>query len=191
MDLDTFINLVLLFLFFMGTILIKRVQKKKRKKAAKPVPAPKKKGKTKIRIPFFSRIRDQLQEAVKEMQHQAEQARKQQEEKEKTLWDELAEEGSGPTRPATAKPLETATGTKEDHLFKETYKPEKWEPERAFEQVPQPKAISPARASGRVPGPKIGGAETVQPAPLPVSRPPLQQAVIWAEILGKPVSMKG
>lgn len=175
MDQETLINIVLVFFFLIITSLVRglkaRQQKKKlknKKQAAKPSV-----------FPFFQKIRDQIQESLRELEKQARQQKQQSqpetEPSDPGFWDELSEEevNSGESETAVSK-IETVDA--------DVY---------SREEVPARKQTS---------EPQVQNQETkTRPAQEPVPpptlhpygrRPSLRQAVVWAEIIGKPVALR-
>jgi hypothetical protein len=170
MDLETLINIVLVFLFLLVTTLVRglkakqKLQKKKVKKqrqAAKPSV-----------FPFFRKIRDQIQESLKDLERQAREQRQQQKPKlepepsDSTFWDELSDEEE-----TQEEPERTNTWDQTEDPVQKT----------APEIQVQDREIKTVSSSKDVPPP------TIHPYG---RRPSLRQAVVWAEIIGKPVALR-
>jgi DNA-directed RNA polymerase len=178
MDQETLINLVLVFFFLIITTLVRglkaRQQKKKltkKKQTAKPA-----------MFSFFHKIRDQIQESLQELEKQARQQRQQQQQQpetessDPTFWDELSEdemiqeERQIPSAQETEKKRAATRNQTRDPI-------QKIAPERPV----QGREIKTPHSSDEVPPP------TLHPYG---RRPSLRQAVVWAEIIGKPVALR-
>ena len=196
MDFGDFITLVL-FLVFIGAPLLKR------KKVQKPGES-KQSGSS-----VLGKIREALREAVREMEAQAEQARK----KEKTgqskhprqlngtplgqageksvnqtFWDEIDDRKDFDLYPEDpdVQVLEQIGPVNEKTLFGSTKK----EPRRKAAKIPETR-------SSKVLARNACGHEATQarcprsgPRRLPARARGLRKAVIWSEILGKPVALR-
>ena len=176
MDKETLINLVLVFLFLIITTLVRGLKARQRKKVM-----PKKKQTAKPPgFSFFRKIRDQIQESLQELEKQARQQRQQQppetESADPTFWDELSEdemiqeERQMPSARETEKAKAATRNPTRDPI-------QKMAPERPI----QDREIKTPRSSEEVPPP------TLHPYG---RRPSLRQAVVWAEIIGKPVALR-
>jgi hypothetical protein len=168
MDLETLINIVLVFLFLLITTLVRVLKSKTKKK-----PGIQKKQSRNPLFSFFQKIRDQIQESLQELERQA----RQQQTRQQTdnddaddpgFWDELAEENLPEQKSST--PME------QDTISSQT--PAKGIPRQ------QPDTIAASEKATRkqaVPPP------TIHPYG---RRPSLRQAVVWSEIIGKPVALR-
>jgi len=121
---------------------------------------------------FFQKIKDQIQQSLQELEKQARQEKaRQQKEKQGsdvTFWDELADEGmiQEEETPLDAEPARTSVDTRQEEL-------------------------SQKQSDIRTPGKKGARQEVPPPTIHPYGRrPSLRQAVIWAEIIGKPVALR-
>ena len=175
MELETLINLFLLFIFFVGSAIVRRIQERKKRLAAAPKPA--KKKKSLIRIPFLDKIREQLRQAAEELERQAKLAKQEQEGKlDQTVWDDLAE-------------AEPDQADQAPWMVTQDYAPEQYDPEFDFEEKPKPEE-APVMAAVKEKEPlevRVPETEPGRPAQVHTR---LQQAVIWSEILAKPVSLR-
>lgn len=166
MDFDSIISFLLIILFFITPAVLKRLKKKT------PASAPA--GKVK-NLSLFEKLGEQIRQYAENLEQDAAKG-KQPRETQENIWDQLAGE--------------------ED--FQDTYEES---PEEAFAPVAQPRVS----AADRVMPVK----EKVGPAPTPKKhvfvQPPsltsvfgqpkfsanqLQQAVIWSEILSKPIALR-
>lgn len=176
MDLETLINIVLVFFFLLITTLVRglkaRQQKKKVKKQKQPAkPSP---------FSFFQKIRDQIQESLQELERQARQQRQQKdtepEASDTTFWDELSEDEE------SREEREKSSDQETEHAYTR-------DRDRADDPIQQ-KAID-AQVEDR----KIRTPPSPKEVPPPMihpygRRPSLRQAVVWAEIIGKPVALR-
>ncbi len=167
MDLDSLINLLVLFMFLVLPAILKRRQAKGKKADSKPGPgAKKKKGQL---FSLLGKLWDQIRAHIKELERQARLA---EQKSGKNVWEDLEDS-----------PLEGEAAS--DDLFREeSFEPAEEEP-KPFVR-PDPGPLPPP--TPRVPRPEPG----VAPLPGPGSRRSsrLRRAVIWSEILGKPVALK-
>jgi hypothetical protein len=168
MDLETLINIVLVFLFLLITTLVRGLKAKQRQQKKK-VKKQRQSAKSSV-FPFFQKIRDQIQESLKELERQAREQRQQHkpepEPSDTTFWDELSDEEETPEEPEY-----TYTRDQTEDPVQKTV------PEI---QV-QDREIKTVSSSVDVPPP------TIHPYG---RRPSLRQAVVWAEIIGKPVALR-
>ena len=174
MDLETLINIVLVFLFLLITTLVRglkaRQQKKVLKKKKKPAKA--------SPFNFFHKIRDQIQSSLEELERQARQQKKKKEPEpsDPSFWEELSEgemiqeEREMPSAVEAEQTPAYARDQTDDPI-------QKMAPD--FEV--QDREIKTPRSSEEVPPP------TLHPYG---RRPSLRQAVVWAEIIGKPVALR-
>ncbi len=168
MDLETLINIVLVFFFLLITILVRVLKSKTKKK-----PGIQKKQSRNPLFSFFQKIRDQIQESLQELERQARQQQTRQQTDnddadDPSFWDELAEEGLTDQEPSS--PME------QDTISSET----------VAKSIPrkQPDTIAASEKASQkqeVPPP------TIHPYG---RRPSLRQAVVWSEIIGKPVALR-
>lgn len=175
MDQETLINLVLVFFFLIITTLVRGLKARQQKKVLK-----KKKQVDKPSVfSFFHKIRDQIQESLQELEKQARQQQQKQKSETKSsdpnFWDELTEEGlNREEAEASASKMETVDADvysrDEDSARKKTS-----EPQVQKREIKTPPAREP------LPRP------TIHPYG---RRPSLRQAVVWGEILGKPVALR-
>ncbi len=176
MDQETLINLVLVFIFLIVTTLVKGLKARQQKKVLK-----KKKQAVKPSVfSFFQKIRDQIQASLQEQERQARQQRLQKEPEpepsDPTFWDELSEdeviqeEREVPSAPETEKSRASTRNQTKDPIQK-----------MAPEFQVQDREIKTPPSSEEVPPP------TLHPYG---RRPSLRQAVVWAEIIGKPVALR-
>ncbi|MDA3788638.1 MAG: hypothetical protein PF503_09115 [Desulfobacula sp.] len=169
MDFDSIISFLLIILFFAFPALLKRFNKRKKNTA---ISNPAEKAR---KLSLFEKLGDQIRQYAENLEQEAAKG-KQPRETQENIWDQLAGE--------------------ED--FQDTYEAS---PEEAFVPVVQP----PVSAADLVMPVK----EKVRPAPTPekqvfVQQPSLttifgqpkfssnqlQQAVIWSEILSKPIALR-
>lgn len=174
MDLETLINIILLFFFLLITTLFRglkaRQQKKKMKKKKQP-------AKSSV-FSFFQKIRDQIQESLEELERQARQQRQRQtpdpEPSDTPFWDELSEEEE------IQEDLEKPLPREKEHAYTldRTGDPIQ---DMAMDIQVQDREIKTPASPKEVPPP------TIHPYG---RRPSLRQAVVWAEIIGKPVALR-
>ncbi len=199
MDFGDFITLILFLVFFLSPFL----KIKKTKKAQKP-------GESKQSgFSVLGKIREALKEAAREMEAQVEQARKKElsgqnkrtrepkrspfdqageESINQTFWDEIDDRTDSDFYPDGAKVqvLEQIEPVNEKPLFISTKK----EPHRKAAKIPETRHSKPATRKSfkhdamQTPCPRSG------PRRLPARARGLRKAVIWSEILGKPVALK-
>jgi hypothetical protein len=165
MDLDTLMNVVLIAIFVIITMVIQAVKSMQKKK---PGTAPEKASK-KSWFPLLQKFKDQLREYAEELERQARQARQQQEPPDETFWNELTEQELEDDEAAAA---------------------------AADSRPPEPRRPYPEETREK------RGKKTEPVTPMPESvgvwktpswvreHPDLRQAVVWAEIIGKPVALK-
>jgi hypothetical protein len=168
MDQETLINIVLVFLFLLITTLVRVFKSKTKKK-----PGIQKKQSRNPLFSFFQKIRDQIQESLQELEKQArqQQARQQtdnDDEADPSFWDELAEEGMTEQKPSVLMEQDTISSAT---VAKGSSRQ-------------QPDTIAASKKASQK-----------QEVPAPVihpygRRPSLRQAVIWSEIIGKPVALR-
>jgi len=169
MDFDSIISFLLIILFFAFPTLLKRFNKKKKNTA---IPNPAEKAK---KLSLFEKLGDQIREYAQTLEQEAAKG-KQPRETQENIWDQLAEE--------------------ED--FQDIHGDS---PEEEFSPVAEPPVFTadrviPAKEKER-PAPKSEKQVFVQPPSLTsvfgqpkFSVNQLQQAVIWSEILAKPIALR-
>lgn len=177
MDIDTLITYLVLFFAFVLPSVLKRKGKGK-KRAAK---------KTKKRtIKIFGRIGDAIREFLRELEKQALEARKKQQEGEPSAWDQLddraAEDWTTPDRD-----MEDPGDREPEPVHGPVPEARRDGADHSFASAREVRLPLPGDAAG-TPASREAGAETVVRAALPAHS--LQQAVIWSEILGKPKALK-
>ncbi|MCF8136956.1 MAG: hypothetical protein K9K63_06565 [Desulfotignum sp.] len=176
MDQETLINLVLVFFFLIITTLVRGLKARQKKKLTKK----KQTAKPSV-FSFFHKIKDQIQESLQELEKQARQQRQQHqpetESSDPTFWDELAEdEMMQEERQMTpASETEKARASTRDR----TKDPIQ---EMALENQVHDQKIKTPRSPKEVPPPALQHPYG--------RRPSLRQAVVWAEIIGKPVALR-
>ena len=165
MDSDTLINLVLIIFFLIIAMVIQAVKAMQKKK---PGTAPEKESK-RTWLPLIQKLKDQFQAYIEDLERQARQAKQQQEAPDTTFWDELAEED-----------LEEAEDASDaDDLKPPGPQRPSWQdlrekrPEKKGPVTPMPKSVGSWKNPAWV-----------------RQHPDLRQAVVWAEIIGKPVALK-
>ena len=169
MELETLINIGLVLLFLLITTISRSLKAAKQKKAGAKKKAPAKP----MMFSFFHKIKDQIQQSLQELEKKARQEQaKQKKEKQgsdATFWDELADERLilEEETPFDGKTAGAAVETREE----------------ALSQEKQPGILTSEKKAAKkeVPPP------TIHPYG---RRPSLRQAVIWAEIIGKPAALR-
>lgn len=205
MELDTLITYVLLFLFFVLPSILKRKKKKPAKAETQPENLKKKKS-------FgFGKIGEAIQEFVKELERQALEAKKAAREAElkeagspESVWDQLDDrkkrareernQGWGDVRDGMPESFTAAAGAEDrDAEFPDLYvDPElkAYDPDHPFAAAEKK---SEARPRQTIASPRTRP-EYLTPSPRSISPAlpahSLQQAVVWSEILGKPVALR-
>jgi hypothetical protein len=117
---------------------------------------------------LLQKLKDQVQEYVEDLERQARQAKQQQEPSDPTFWDELTEEELVDDEDAAAaysRSSEVRPSSREETRWKRR---EKTEP-----VTPMPESVGVWKTPSWV-----------------REHPDLRQAVVWAEIIGKPVALK-
>ena len=174
MDLETLINIILLFLFLLITTLVRGLKSRQQKKKVK---TQKQSAKPAV-FSFFQKIRDQIQESLQELERQAREKRGQQkpepEPSDTTFWDELSDE---------------------EEIRDELEKPREREPEYAYTRDQTEDPIQKMAPEVQVQDREIQTPSSPKEVPPPTihpygRRPSLRQAVVWAEIIGKPVALR-
>ncbi|HSL62201.1 MAG TPA: hypothetical protein VK885_10460 [Desulfotignum sp.] len=165
MDIDTLINLVMIIFFLIIAMVIQAVKAMQKKKPGK---APEK-GSQRTWFPLIQKLKDQFQAYIEHLERQARQAKQQQEAPDPTFWDELTEED--------LEEAEDASGA-DDSKQHDPVQPS-WQEIRDKRRgktdvvTPMPKAVGSWKTPAWV-----------------RQHPDLRQAVVWAEIIGKPVALK-
>ncbi|MFN2436479.1 MAG: hypothetical protein ABR513_05265 [Desulfotignum sp.] len=174
MDLETLINIILIFLFLLITILVRGLKSRKQKKKVK---TQKQSAKPSV-FSFFQKIRDQIQGSLQELERQAREKRGQQkpepEPSDSTFWDELSDEEEIQDK------LEKPRERKPEYAYTRDQTEDPTQKMAPEVQV-QDREIKTPSSSKEVPPP------TIHPYG---RRPSLRQAVVWAEIIGKPVALR-
>ena len=213
MDLDNLVTLIMLFLFFVLPSIMKRKVKKQKNKTGAAAPKISKKKKKGFSI--FGKVNDAIREFVRELEKQALEAKKRQAEQQEpltrdgqtkqaepvqtrpssgTVWDDL-DDRKKELQEDWAFTLEEDLSTEDDAVLPEPV--QKKTPVSRFHDPDHP-FLRPEKTPGRrtkqaheTPAPVQGSPESEFPrvhAGLPAHS--LQKAVIWSEILGKPVSLR-
>lgn len=164
MEFNDIVTLILFLLFFILPSVVRGLGKKRKKPFA-----PKKK---KRKLSLFGKVGEAVQEFIRELEKQAMEAKRQQAEKDGTFWDEMGEEEmeiavpEAPPAPAPVEKKVTQPYVSSDSARKKTAAP--------------PTVPTIARTEGAdLPGLKGRQGRTA-----------LQNAVVWAEILGKPIALR-
>jgi hypothetical protein len=166
MDFDSIISIFLIFIFFVLPALLKRFQAKKRP-GTKTIPAKKKAS-------LFERMGEQIQEFVKNLEEQAK-AEKGTEGKKDGIWERLAEDEKSD---AGSLKIETPVYEKRTTI--------------GYQDSAPKKMISPVQTGFKKkekgpagkPGPYCPETYALN------SRRKLRQAVVWSEILAKPLALR-
>ena len=196
MDFGDFITLILFLVFIVSPFL-------KRKKAQKP-------GESKqSRFSVLGKIREALKEAAREMEAQAEQARKKgapgrrkhprernespfgqagEESVNQTFWDEIddREDVDFYSEDKDAQVLEPIESVNEEPLWVSTKK----EPHRKAAKIPETRVSKPLTPTSFRHDAMQASCPRYGPRRLPARARGLRKAVVWSEILGKPVALK-
>lgn len=169
MELETLINIGLVFLFLLITTIARSLKTSKKKKAR----VQKKQPAGLSVFSFFHKIKDQIQQSLQELEKQArrEQAKQQKENQgsDATFWDELADEGLilDEETPPDTEPARASVETREEDRSQKKPADIRTSGKRALkEEVPPP---------------------TIHPYGRRLS---LRQAVIWSEIIGRPAALR-
>lgn len=178
MDFDTFINLIILFLFLALPSLLKRRKTKKAKQGQAAEKSREKKKRTGL-FSLFGKISARLQQFREELERQAQ---LQQQRSGKSVWDDLAEplpeeprqDQDLPEPEFRAAPWDSGEDDADFSATKEIA-PEKPEMPR------EPRPVRKRR--GSFSEPCMRPARRVTPCRL-------RQALIWSEILGKPIALR-
>lgn len=181
MDFDSIISLILLFIFFVFPSIVKKWAKQKKTKPANT-------GKPSI----FQKIAEQIREQLRELERQAQIAKSKEQ---GTVWDELDDRET--------LPVEKGLGEAEDSFaFEEDLGCEQTDSGGAepFYEPKVPRHFDPVRPfvqpEKNLPGPEMGrisskgAVSSAAFAVTNVTNHELRQAVVWSEILGKPVALR-
>ncbi|MCG8689446.1 MAG: hypothetical protein MI892_31525 [Desulfobacterales bacterium] len=189
MDLDNLITLIMLFLFFILPSLLKGKGKKK-KTTSKAQKVKKKKG-----FSIFGKINEAIQEFVKELEKQALEAKKQ--EAQRRQQEQTGEKASGTFWDGMD---DEELEFQEDHALGREQVPEQQPVPSSFD--PDHPFISPKKTQVKktltkpddltVESPTASLQQAEQHFKIQGGLPShaLQQAVVWSEILGKPVALR-
>lgn len=177
MDFDSIITVIFLIIFFILPSILKQVQNRKKKIVA-PKTTPKttpQKKKTKLSV--FGRIGDQIREFIQELERQAQEQEKKAK-KPDTPWDALEEDRElHPGREMTGEDVDADTGEFPSPVSQK--------------DVPPGKTDYPAeKIRCRREEPCAGKPTRHLPNRYCFKSDPLQNAVIWSEILSKPIALK-
>ncbi len=174
MDFESIISFVLLFLFFIVPSVLKRMGKKKKSVAT-----------AKKKTSLLGKLGEQIQAFMRDLEEQAQKAKQEQE---GSAWDQL-DDGVDIQEPIASPDLDfEPTGTAPEDNEPELV-PRFHDPEHPFLQ-PDKLAVSQAEINKNdltTPEEKTHCLERVQ-GNLPSHA--LQQAVVWSEVLGKPVALR-
>jgi hypothetical protein len=162
------------FLFLLITTLVRGLKARQQKKRVE-----KKKQPAKPSVfSFFQKIRDQIQESLEELERQARQQRQKQapepDTSDTTFWDDLSEDDERREEPEKPWDRETGYASTRDRAEDPIQ-------QMALDNQDQGREIKTPSSSKEVPPP------TIHPYG---RRPSLRQAVVWAEIIGKPVALR-
>ena len=169
MELETLINIGLVLLFLLITTISRSLKAAKQKKAG----AKKKEPAKPMMFSFFHKIKDQIQQSLQELEKQARQEqavqKKENQGSDATFWDEMADE-------RLVLEEETPPDAESDRVPVDT-------PQEVTARQKQPGILTSEKKAAKkeVPPP------TVHPYG---RRPSLRQAVIWAEIIGRPAALR-
>ena len=183
MDFDSIITFLFIIVFFILPGILKQIKAKKKKSVI-----PKKAKKTPS---IFDRIGEKIQQVVRELEQQA-LKQKQAENKQDSEWDRFEEDE------ILSQDFETVY-QEEDFSEPESGIPESGIPEAAFEEAQIPaysvavKKPEEDRTKQEIKESLLGKGAMIQhpgTAKYVFKSNPLQNAVIWSEILGKPIGLK-
>ena len=168
MDFDSVISIFLVFIFFVLPVVLKKIQAKK-KSAAGAVTVKKKTS-------LFERMGEQVQQFVKDLEEQAREGKKS-EKNQSNIWETLTEgEKRDKDRPKTEAPVNGKRSIIED-----------WE--SASEKLIKP--VQPGFNKKREGLAEKSGIYCRPGRYALNSRQKLRQAMVWSEILSKPVALRG
>ncbi len=182
MDFDNVINIVILVLFFVLPAVLNRFKKKKTANKALAKAEKPKTGKKKPLV--FGNISDQIQKFLKDLEQQA---RQQEQTGDKTVWDELAREPGNDDEGFPEEPAWQSEDSAGPPVQKAP-EPRKRKPAPYMAAESERQAPRKHHRSRSRPAPPPPLADCGAPARNRACR--LRRAVVWAEILGKPVALK-
>jgi hypothetical protein len=174
MDFDSIITIILILLFFTFPTILKQLSRKKKTSAA-----PKKAGK----LSLFGKLGEKIREFAKEIEKQAKGKKPGQ------GWEELADDGE------TARIYEDPFDP--DGYADDAYADDGYADDESFDPMSEPSVIAavsdkekkPVSKSERpLPGSDRSSGSAYGQRQLSPHR--LQQAIIWSEILSKPVALR-
>ncbi len=177
MDFDSIISILLILLFFIFPTLLKRLSQKK--KTDGQVQAGKSNAGKAGKLSLFEKLGVQIRKYAETIEQEAQKGKQTQE----TYWDHLTEDGEFQT-------------TREDLFETEDYVEDYVEEPVGEPSVFAAAPVMPEKELGRsVPNPKkpVAGGDLSLADPFRQPRLPssqLQQAIIWSEILSKPVALR-
>jgi len=163
MDFDSIVTFLFIIAFFILPSIFKKVMARKKK----PV-TPKK---VKMKLSIFDRIREQIQQFVKELEEQAKQQKKETRDN-KTVWETLGEDEESP-------PVVESVGDNADL----TDPGPKVFPPRAKKRIQHRKRIQKPCTDEQV-------LQRSMYESCRFKSNPLQNAIIWSEILSKPLALR-
>ncbi len=164
MDFDSIVTFLFIIAFFVLPSIFKQIMARKKKTATSKKTAPP--TKTKKKPSIFGRIGDQIRQFIQELEEQAKQQKKETTEQE-TIWETLAEDEESP--PVFESVSEDADFSEPEpekvkHPVKKRIQPQRYEPEPCIKEPVLLKYRFKAN--------------------------PLQNAIIWSEILSKPLALR-
>ncbi|MCK5837341.1 MAG: hypothetical protein KAH09_08755 [Desulfobacula sp.] len=161
MDFDSIVTFLFIIAFFVLPSIFKQIMARKKKTAT-----PKK---TKRKLSIFGRLGEQIRQFIRELEEQAKQQKKETTEQE-TIWETLAEDEESPP---------VFESVEQDADFSEP------EPEKV--EDPVKKRIQPRRYEQE---PCIKAPVLSLQQKYCFKANPLQNAIIWSEILSKPLALR-
>jgi hypothetical protein len=175
MDFDSIISLLLLLLFFIAPTLLKRFNQKK--KTAAPPQAGNLKTKTAKKLSLFEKLGDQLREYAQTLEQEAQKEKPSPE----NTWEHLAGEQDLP--PSPEDPFEKISDTPYD--AEPMTDPPVFEAASVMPERKERKGIpDPDKKRSRCDSNEMGYRSPK------LSSGQLQQAIVWSEILSKPVALR-
>lgn len=171
MDTDSVITLLLFLAFFVLPSIFRQIRARKKKSGAAPV-------KQSRNNTLFSRIREQFQKFIKELEEQAQQSKQQQRQEVEgpgeDFWDSLGKE----------EPAQDAYSHGVEDAVTEPEVPQVTEP---FTQPPSVPDLNISADTGMT---SAGISQRNARMRATFRQHPLQNAVVWSEILGKPKALR-
>lgn len=162
MDFDSIITIILILLFFVFPSILKQLAQKKKTEKEAPQRVTK--------LSLFERLGEQIREYALTIEKQGQKQPEQ-------VWEELAEEQESPAQ------------------YEQAYEPDPDPEERDFEPYARPLVRKEPEKPVVTPKKFPPAAQDALPCFASLQREPssleLQQAVIWAEILAKPIALRG